>query len=167
MIKFKDEKLKSELLEALQYIDNKCQISYIYSEELGIDDSSITNIIELINFIKCVNQDYTKEELEEYEWDDVDDKLIIIDENCNIDISVIDDDDVSVSATISEIIEVTQKAENVYFDENGVCYSDNKIIFRVGLSQLALENYDYISSLEFYKEFKYKAMLAIFVIDMT
>lgn len=151
MLKFKDNKLKQDMIYSInklkEYDDRHL---YIKISELDLDDDGkITTFFECI---KCKEEDYNQNELEELFFYNNDEEYII-DGRETMEI-YLDEQESLIECTIAEFIELINQVQFSSINEDGIFVSNGVAILRVSAKDLSEEYYDYSPFFE--EKIKYK-----------
>lgn len=151
MLKFKDNKLKQDMIYSINKLKEYDERHlYIKIPELDLDDDGkITTFFECI---KCKEEDYSQNELEELFFYDNDEEYII-DGRETMEI-YLDEQESLIECTIAEFIELINQVQCSSINEDGICVSNGVAILRVSAKDLSEEYYDYIPFFE--EKIKYK-----------
>lgn len=154
MVRFYNEDLKKNLVECIKYIINtpRKNLFHIYSEDLGLDNDALEEDVKYFELLKCIGEEYSNDEINNFGWEIEGEKEIIIDNNSEIEIYFYDNDS-SMELTVESLIDCIDKSKSSLFDDNGVCFSDKKVIFRVSPHDIYYDNTCFFPS--FYKNLKY------------
>lgn len=154
--KFSSNNLKYDLLECLGYFkghDNRyLSFSSDYLSDFG---EELEDMIHWIPKIKSINEEYTKEDYEEfvsYDWEEGNSTIEL---NGDTDIQIyLDDSDNYINTTLHEFIEVAKLA-NIASEVDGIIYTSIMSTIRTELYS-ELDNYDELCGLS--TTFNYKGV---------
>lgn len=151
MLKFKDNKLKQDMIHSINKLkEYDDRYLYIKISKLDLDDDGkITTFFERI---KCKEEDYSQDEIEEFFFYNNDEEYII-DGKEMIEI-YLDEQESLIQCTIAEFIELINQVQCSAINENGICVSNGVAIFRVSANDLSEEYYNNIPFFE--EKIKYK-----------
>ncbi len=132
IMKFKDNELKKGLVDSVAHFKNcnKKHLS-ICCDELEFDYCSdeIDDMIEYVQNIKCLGENYTDQECEILDFYIEDGEYTISGEE-GIKI-YLDEVESMIEITLGEFIELIQNAIQASIDDDGICISNNLAILRV------------------------------------
>ena len=151
MLKFKDNKLKQGMIYSINKLkEYDDRYLYIKISELDLDDDGkITTFFERI---KCNEENYSQDELEELFFYN-NDEGYIIDGKETMEI-YLDEQESLIECTIAEFIELINQVQCSSINEDGICVSKGVAILRVSANDLSEEYYDNIPFWE--EKIKYK-----------
>lgn len=144
MIKFKDNQLKQGLIEGIEKLRN-CDNRdlYIQIDDIKIYEYDCGN--DELEFIKCIGEEYSEDELEELSlfYNNSDEYIINGQEEMII---YLDEQESMIECTIDEFIELIKKVECASINDDGICVCDNFAIIRVSAYEFDFSDYSNISS---------------------
>lgn len=145
MLKFRNDKLKQEFIYSInKLIECDCQYLYVNLVDLDIDFNE--ECAKNLDLIKCVDEEYSVEELELLTFIENSDNNII--DKQDIIGLTLDDSDSLIEFTINEFIYSVKQAECSSINDDGICITKGKAILRVSEIRLDCSQYHQIPFFE-------------------